>query len=125
VNTRHIAKEYRLAHWAKIITDQKESRLSIREYCEQVGLHENSYYYWQKKLRTVAIDELATASDEQTDELAPIMAKLNLTRNSGSEFTGTGSNDCISIEMFGIRLMAGRDYPVAKLSELLRVVNRL
>ena len=46
MNTRYIAKEYRMAHWAKIITDQKESRLTIREYCEKSGLHENSYYYW-------------------------------------------------------------------------------
>ena len=126
MHKRYIAKEYRLAHWAKVITDQKESKLSVREYCDQVGIHENSYYYWQKKLRTAAIDELATATtDEPTHELAPIMTKLNLAMNNGSGFTGTGNNDSINIEMFGIRLMAGRDYPVAKLSELLRVVSRL
>jgi len=125
MNTRYIAKEYRMAHWAKIITDQKESGLTIREYCEKSGLHENSYYYWQKKLRTAAIDELATATNEQTLELVPIMAKLNLTKKDESDLTGTGSNDCISIEMFGIRLLASRDYPIAKLSELLRVVSRL
>jgi len=125
MNTRYIAKEYRMSHWAKIITDQKESRLTIREYCEKSGLHENSYYYWQKKLRTAAIDELTTATDEQAQELVPIMAKLNLTKNNGSELTGIGSNDYVSIEVFGIRLTASRDYPIAKLSELLRVVSRL
>jgi len=125
MNTRDVAKEYRLAHWAKIIADQKESGLTIRAYCEESGLHENCYYYWQKKLRTAAIDELASSTEEQTQELAPILAKLNLTRNNGSEIIGTGSNDCISIEMFGIRLLASRDYPISKLSELLRVVSRL
>ena len=114
-----------MSHWAKIITDQKESGLTIREYCEKNGLHENSYYYWQKKLRTAAIDELTTATDERAQELVPIMAKLNLTKNNGSELTGIGSNDYVSIEMFGIRLTASRDYPIAKLSELLRVVSRL
>jgi len=125
MNTRYIAKEYRLAHWAQIITEQKESGLTVRAYCEEAGLHENSYYYWQKKLRTAAIDELTTATDEQTQELVPIMARLNLTRNSGLESTGAGSGDCVSIEMFGIRLLVGRDYPIAKLTELLRVVSRL
>ena len=125
MNTRYIAKEYRMAHWAKIITEQKESGITVREYCDKSGLHENSYYYWQKKLRAAAIDELATATDEQTHELVPILAKLNLARNNGSELTGTGSNDCVSIEMFGVRLIASRDYPIAKLSELLRVVSRL
>jgi len=125
MNTRYIAKEYRMSHWTKIITDQKESGLTVRAYCEEVGLHENSYYYWQKKLRTAVIDEMTMATGEQTQELAPVMAKLNLTRNNGSESTGAGSGDSVSIEMFGIRLLAGRDYPVAKLSELLRVVSRL
>jgi hypothetical protein len=114
-----------MAHWAKIVSDQKESRLTIREYCEKSGLHENSYYYWQKKLRVAAIEELTTASDGQAQELAPIMAKLNLGRNNGSDFPGAGSNDCVSIEMFGIRLIASRDYPIAKLCELLRVASRL
>jgi len=125
MNTRYIAKEYRMAHWAKIITAQKESGITIREYCDKSGLHENTYYYWQKKLRAAAIDELVTATDEQTHELVPLMAKLNLTRNNGSDFAGTGSNDCVSIEMFGIRLMASGGYPISKLTELLRVVSRL
>jgi len=125
MNTRYIAKEYRMAHWAKIITDHKESGSTVREYCEKSGLHENTYYYWQKKLRTAAIEELATAAEDQAQELMPIMAKLNLARNNGSDLNVAGSNDCVSIEMFGIRLLAGRDYPIAKLSELLRVVSRL
>jgi len=125
VNTRYIAKEYRLAHWAQIITEQKESGLTVRAYCERAGYHENSYYYWQKKLRTVAINELSAATGEQTQELAPIMAKLNLTNNNGPETAGTGGNDYLSIEMFGIKLTASRDYPVSKLSELLRTVSRL
>jgi len=125
MNTRYIAKEYRLAHWAQIITEQKESGLTVRAYCERAGYHENSYYYWQKKLRTAAINELAAATGEQTQELAPIMAKLNLTKNNGSEITGIGGNDYLSIEMFGIKLTASRDYPVSKLSELLRTVSRL
>ena len=125
MNTRYVAKEYRMAHWAKIVADQKESRSTIREYSEKSGLHENSYYYWQKKLRTAAIEELTTASDGQAQELAPIMAKLNLARNNGSDFPGAGSTDCVSIEMFGILLIASKDYPIAKLSELLRVASRL
>ena len=88
MNTRYIAKEFRMAHWSKILTDQKESKLTIREYCNKDGFHENSYYYWQKKLRVVAIEELGTATDAQGEELVPLMAKLNLTRNNGSELTG-------------------------------------
>ena len=131
MNTRYIAKEYRLSHWAQIITEQKESGLTVRAYCEEAGLRENSYYYWQKKLRTAVIDEMTAADGgqslkgEQTQELMPAMARINLPKGIGSDATDTVSNGCVSIEMFGIKLSASRDYPVSKLSELLRVVSRL
>ena len=57
VNTRKIASEYRLSHWAQIIRERIESGLSIKAYCESVGLHQNVYHYWQRKLREAAIIE--------------------------------------------------------------------
>jgi len=51
INTRQIAKEYRLEHWAQVMRGRIESGTSIRAYCESIGLHENVYYYWQRKLR--------------------------------------------------------------------------
>ena len=131
MNTRYIAKEYRLAHWAQIITEQKESGMTVRAYCEEAGLHENSYYYWQKKLRTAAIEELSTTTGERSlqcesiQEIVPTMARINIPKGIGSDITDTGNNGHVSIEMFGIKLSASKDYPVSKLSELLRVVSRL
>jgi hypothetical protein len=107
------------------MADQRESGLTIRDYCKQSGLHENSYYYWQKKLRAMAVSELAAASEERSQELAPIMAKLNLPKSGGTEINGAESSDSVSIDLFGIRLIAGRGYPAEKLSELLRTVSRL
>ena len=125
MNTRYIAKEYRMAHWAKIVADQKESGLSIRAYCEEAGIHENSYFYWQKKLRDAAIDELSEITGGQAQELTPTLARINLPKIIGPDAADAGGNGCVSIEMFGIKLSATRDYPVSKLSELLRVASRL
>ena len=55
VNSRKIAAEYRLSHWAQIMRERSESGLSIKAYCESVGLHQNVYHYWQRKLREAAI----------------------------------------------------------------------
>ena len=55
VNSRKIAAEYRLSHWAQIMRERSESGLSIKAYCESVGLHQNVYHYWQRKLRAAAI----------------------------------------------------------------------
>jgi len=58
INTREIAAEYRLAHWVAIIRERNESGKSIKAYCESIGLHQNVYFYWQRKLREAACREL-------------------------------------------------------------------
>ena len=59
MNTREIAEEYRLSHWAEKMRERQELGLSIKAYCAQQGFHENVYYYWQRKLREAACTELA------------------------------------------------------------------
>ena len=51
MNTREIAAEYRLSHWARITQDRKESGLNVTAYCKTIGIHPNTYFYWQRKLR--------------------------------------------------------------------------
>lgn len=59
MNTRDIATEYRLSHWAGVLQERNVSGLSIKAYCERTGLRENVYFYWQRKLREAACEELA------------------------------------------------------------------
>ncbi len=67
INTREIAREYRLIHWAKIMRERTESGESIKDYCASRGIHQNVYYYWQRKLRETACQELipVTVSKEE------------------------------------------------------------
>lgn len=69
VNTREIAAEYRLNHWAQIMRERSESGKSIKAYCESIGLRQNVYHYWQRKLREAAIIE--TTAKEQNTTLVP------------------------------------------------------
>ena len=59
MNTRYIAEEYRLSHWAQIMQERKKSGLSIKAFCKNAGFHDNSYYYWQRKLREAAAQSIA------------------------------------------------------------------
>ena len=54
MNTKTITNEYRLAQWAGIVKERQESGLTIKVYCNEKGIHENSYFYWQRKLREFA-----------------------------------------------------------------------
>jgi len=66
MNTREIAKGYRLSHWAEIMHERNASGKSIREYCKSAKIGENVYYYWQRKLREAACNELAAMAQEST-----------------------------------------------------------
>jgi putative transposase len=59
LDTRSMAAEYRLAHWAGILRDRQESGLTVNAFCKSAGFHPNSYFYWQRKLRKAAHNELA------------------------------------------------------------------
>lgn len=54
MNTRDVAAEYRLSHWAQVVEDRSQKGLSVRAYCAGTGIHENTYFYWQRKLREAA-----------------------------------------------------------------------
>ena len=66
VNTREIAAEYRLSHWAQIMQERTQSGLSIRAFCREAGISNNTYFYWQKKLRSAACAELAAVAQAGT-----------------------------------------------------------
>jgi putative transposase len=55
---RELTAEMRLAHWAQVMQERTASGQSIRAYCKTVGMRENVYFYWQKKLREVACNKL-------------------------------------------------------------------
>jgi hypothetical protein len=58
LNTRYIASELRLSHWSSIMRERNESGLSIKAFCESRGIQLNVCFYWQRKLRVSACEEL-------------------------------------------------------------------
>ena len=63
MNTRKVAEEYRLSQWAQVIQAQQESGQNIKDFWESTGIRKNKYFYWQKKLRSEACNELAKTED--------------------------------------------------------------
>ena len=47
-----VRDEYRARTWAMLIRECKASGMTNKDFCEQRGISEKSFYYWQKKLRT-------------------------------------------------------------------------
>lgn len=58
MDTRKIASEYRLSRWSQVMREREDSGLSDKAFCKEVGFHENVYYYWQRKLREAACEQM-------------------------------------------------------------------
>jgi hypothetical protein len=54
-----------------VIKDQKASGLSVRAYCKTAGFRENRYYYWQKRLRELACEEIMNPMQATESGMVP------------------------------------------------------
>ena len=59
--------KYRAQTWARLIQECNNSGLTKREFCQQRGISEKSFYYWLRKLRS----QMAEAAGPQLVQLDP------------------------------------------------------
>jgi len=123
MNTRDVAVEYRYTKWAQVIQNRNESGQSIRAYCQSEGIQENAYYYWLKRLRKKACEEMAKSNDVGISIPPPRFMEVTPPGQSVLPAVGAPENH-VCIEVSGIRITADGGYPVSKLAGLLREVAR-
>jgi transposase-like protein len=122
MNTRAIVAEYRLTHWAQIMQRRKGSGHSVKAFCENAGIHENTYYYWQRKLREAACEKLANTQERSNELKATAFAEVKLTTQGALPVATTINHGQVSVEAFGVRITADAGYPADKLVYLMRAV---
>ncbi|AQS59704.1 IS66 family insertion sequence element accessory protein TnpA [Desulforamulus ferrireducens] len=129
MNTREIAAEYRLAHWAQIVRRKNESGLTIKAFCASEGFRENTYYYWQRKLREAACEQLTEIRTEHAKLpcLVPSgFAELKITEAPEKlPIQNDAKQSEIRIELGGVRIAADSAYPVEKIAALLGLFKQL
>ena len=65
---------YRAQEWAMLIQECNASGLTKREFCQQRGISEKSFYYWLRKLRT----QMVASATPQLVPLEPAPATEDL-----------------------------------------------
>ena len=65
-----VRDKYRAQTWAMLIQECNNSELTKREFCQQRGISEKSYYYWLRKLRS----QMAETAVPQLVQLEPASA---------------------------------------------------
>ena len=54
MTAKEMTYQYRLGQWTELAKERAELGLSIRMYCAMKGFAENTYFYWQRRLREAA-----------------------------------------------------------------------
>ena len=73
------------AQWQKMIKDQSESGLSIREWCRKNNFSHGKFYYWQRVIREEALIKagtLAVTGQTQFVEVKPSIAEVKSKSNN-------------------------------------------
>jgi len=116
MDSKQLVAEYRLAHWMQIIQDRQDSGLNIKDYSSRIGIHHNTYFYWQRKVRIAACNHIAGNSDETSTQLAP----GRFTEVRVVETVEPEAHGLIRLELHGIQISADSGYPTGKLIEVIK-----
>lgn len=118
MNTREMASEYRMVQWAQAIQERVAQGESIKDFCERRGISRNTYFYWQRKIRQAACQQLAPTSRADT----ALVPKGWAVCEAAKPVTNDGA---ITIEIGPFRVNAGAGIAPEELEQVLRVLVRL
>ena len=100
-----VRDEYRAQTWAMLIQECNNSGLTKREFCQQRGISEKSFYYWLRKLRS----QMAKTGAPQLVQLEP--ASL--------------PDDMLQIQYRGAELKLSSSVDIDAVATLLRAIQSL
>jgi transposase-like protein len=60
MDTRLATTNIRIQQWTAVFKAKAESGLTVDEYCDQNGITRNAYYYWLRRARTAALENIQT-----------------------------------------------------------------
>lgn len=115
MDTRQIARELRRQQWALVMQERRESGLTIREFCRDHGIHEKTYYYWQRRLREAVCENLALR-EETAIAPAPSFAEVRMPMENPC-------NDVIRVRLEDAEVEIAGDVSPAAIEAVLRTLG--
>lgn len=100
-----VRDEYRAQTWAMLIQECNNSGLTKREFCQQRGISEKSFYYWLRKLRS----HMAETAGPQLVQIDPVHVQ----------------NDMLQIQYRGSELKLPTGVDINAVAALLRSLQSL
>ena len=70
-----VGKHFSAEQWAAWVGEQRESELSVSEFCDWIGVSPNSFYRWRQKL--VAQDRPLTRQQSEAQRLSAMKRSMS------------------------------------------------
>jgi hypothetical protein len=80
-----VKTKLRQEQWEKLIADCQSSGLKVEEWCNKNNISRNSYYYWLRKIRIKACEEMLPIIPKQDKQLT--FAKVEIQQQSNNIMT--------------------------------------
>jgi hypothetical protein len=121
MDARRMTAQLRMTHWAQVMRERMESGLSIKAFCKDVHIHENVYFYWQRKLR----EKTCEIAIEQSARKGMSLVRQGFVEVNQQQVCAVPEpqgalSAQIRIECAGIKITANSAYPAANLAILLK-----
>jgi putative transposase len=115
MTSKEATYQYRLAQWAELAKERGELGLNIRAFCALKGYAENTYFYWQRRLRNVAYEE-PLKQRPGSESLVP-------TGWTAIAETKAEPEKSVTIEVGGCRINVGADTDTDLLAKVVRALK--
>ncbi len=79
-----ITHEMRLTHWKSIISECRNSGMSVRAWCIQNNIDEKRFYYWQRRVRGEVFESLKKNEFQNQSNFVQLSVQNDNLKNSPS-----------------------------------------
>jgi len=87
------------AQWQKLIREQSESGLSIREWCRRNDISHGKYYYWQRVIREEALIKAGTLAVTGQTQFVEVSQNITDTKDDNKYTCAILRSNGIEIEI--------------------------
>jgi len=119
MGTREMTKRYRLTQWAKAFQERAERDETIIEFCSRKGITKDKYYYWLRRVRLAAGEQMPEERYEQQTAIA-LRSFTEVKVVEPVEESSVYNGNQICIETGTCKITAGNGYPIEALVKVLR-----
>ena len=123
--------EIRYQQWVQVIQAWSTSGLSKRDYCQQKGIDEKQFYYYQRRIRSlIAAHAEQQALPEGNSSVVPGSAtsgwqaeRPQIVKLQFPGMTPSSSNSMISFSVNGMNFSVPENIPATFLAKLLEAAS--